>query len=777
MHFLDLPRDMRYLIASHLDSLASFRLVCRKLGEIRQKAIPDSIRVNGVGMRITNQTTAADLQFLHHADPDTLIIFERFSPLTLELTRSILPRFNKLHFYFHSSGGPVGDDVSVLIADTLSLLGDMVELGIGDLPPGTNSMLSFDDFSQPGDDKIVEAAKAVLQRSERTLRSIRISLFAPEVARLGFAMSVAPPAFRDLLASLARCPHLTSIDMARLNLGDSETEAHITRLVCSLPNLRTFRMFAEPDYAWHYDCSARILAALLTHCPLLVLDVNIILFPYVARTLLPLLAATGRSFPAVTGLTVFDFDSLWHVYLPQLTALFPAVQRLDYADQRCSHTLSAAEWQAIDAGLPQLRHIVSLNSRFTAQIAAVPSLLSRLERYGPYLINMTLAVAVRLGPSLPKLREVRLITTEEAYGGEGPTDPARGSDGHSLTAAAREAACGAARSLACAPVLQDLRIFLAPTLRADFISCLPPLPALTTLKIKNPSLWTTDVCWKAREALRQAIKGQRKEIEAGQIRCEARESLRALKDSYQHALHNDSQLCAAPSQLAVCLALCPALTDLQCALFPQDIAEMGSSSASPYPTLRTLCLTVESLASLLDSQLLRRFLALRELSLEVLSSDVAQLKLLAEQCPQLVRLTVWLSDASICACEPISVVEVVALVSRLPRLRYLALGMPIAVADDGGDDDTPDSDRLPADMHVLLQAVPQLTTLGLCVGETLARQLRRVAPWCAFAALPPISKGTLWFYVEQSLQQAERREERARTTEQRVRVNVRVKKQ
>jgi len=120
-------------------------------------------------------------------------------------------------------------------------------------------------------------------------------------------------------------------------------------------------------------------------------------------------------------------------------------------------------------------------------------------------------------------------------------------------------------------------------------------------------------------------------------------------------LSNRGRLFPAASLIARCLALCPALTELQCVATPQDLAEIRSAAGVRYPRLTKLNLTVESLTPLVDSGLLTRFPSLRELHLTVLLfDDPAQLLRLASQCPQLVRPTVLLAFSSVSVIKPAS---------------------------------------------------------------------------------------------------------------------------
>lgn len=123
MNFNDLPHDVLGVIADNIESLTSFRLVCKKFSQIR----PGRIRINRYGKRITSETSLRQLEFLCDLHSDTVIIFEHFSALTLERTRSFLRWFNRLHFSIYE---PTDEFLPELISETLTSLTDMVELNI-----------------------------------------------------------------------------------------------------------------------------------------------------------------------------------------------------------------------------------------------------------------------------------------------------------------------------------------------------------------------------------------------------------------------------------------------------------------------------------------------------------------------------------------------------------------------------------------------------------------------------------------------------------------------
>lgn len=195
----------------------------------------------------------------------------------------------------------------------------------------------------------------------------------------------------------------------------------------------------------------------------------------------------------------------------------------------------------------------------------------------------------------------------------------------------------------------------------------------------------------------------------------------------------------------------------------EGLSSLFALSLSLFPSL---FLSLYDLAPLVDSGLLRCFPLLRELTLEVVMFEMAQLMRLTAQCPQLVRLSVTFSPRIMGVSEILAFADVAALVSRLPYLRSLLLDLRMDYLSlDDICELIPDIERpetlilLPA-VQLLLPVVQQLTTLGLHVDEELLHSLREDAPWCTIQRLTSSATVWEWSHVEQALRRSEQAHKR-----------------
>jgi len=77
--------------------------------------------------------------------------------------------------------------------------------------------------------------------------------------------------------------------------------------------------------------------------------------------------------------------------------------------------LSVAEWQAIEAGWPQLRHLEGREFLTDAPLLGVPALCSRLEHYNTDAVHRFLPLEdlETIAPRLPNLREICMLRRRE----------------------------------------------------------------------------------------------------------------------------------------------------------------------------------------------------------------------------------------------------------------------------------------------------------------------------------------------------------------------------